>query len=88
MNKLIIKLKILLSHPDVVVIIENNNLRTLKGRAGSATLKELSTVLQKKKISTAYLLYHKRKNKLELFGIPALLEQKVRNVWYSNHRNL
>ena len=88
MIKLITKLRILLSPANVIVEIKNNKVNTKKGKAGSSTLRELKDVIQKNDIKYACIFYSKNKKKLDLIGIPQNIEQKIRNVWYNNHRSL
>ncbi|WP_420792839.1 DUF3634 family protein [Lentisphaera profundi] len=88
MNKLLIKFRILISYTTVIVEIENNKLNTKKGKAGNNTLRELREVIQTSNVKYGCILYCKSKKKLKLLGIPQNIHQKLRNVWYNNHRSI
>ena len=83
---LITKLKIFLSCPDNVLIIQNGKIKNQKGKVTGYMITDLSDVIHKKNIHNGYILYKKGSNKLTLNGIPNNSEQQIRNVWNANYK--
>ena len=80
------QIKIFLSFPDNILIIQNGKIKTKKGKVTGYMLSDLSDIIQKNKIRHAYILYKKRAKKLILNGIPSHSEQQIRNIWNANYK--
>jgi hypothetical protein len=83
---IISKLKILLSFPDNILIIQSGIIKNKKGKVTGYMISDLSDIIQKKKIQNGYILYKKNSKKLILHGIPNNSEQQIRNVWNANYK--
>ena len=83
---IISKLKILLSFPDNILIIQSGRIKNKKGKVTGYMISDLSDIIQKNKIQNGYILYKKNSKKLILNGIPNNSEQQIRNVWNANYK--